>query len=70
MVIAYSPTSHFHSDLEKARMEKCHGMKFCQSKVSSLEEPDPELDPKGYYMIITAKLSNLYYHDQPLSKKF
>ncbi|MEJ7641620.1 MAG: substrate-binding domain-containing protein [Candidatus Nitrosocosmicus sp.] len=30
---------------------------------------DPELDPKGYYAIITAKLANIYYNDSSIKER-
>ena len=30
---------------------------------------DPELDPKGYYMILTAKLANLYYNNSGIKQR-
>jgi molybdate/tungstate transport system substrate-binding protein len=30
---------------------------------------DPELDPEGYYIIITSKLANLYYNDQKIKDR-
>ena len=30
---------------------------------------DPELDPKGYYAIMTANLANLYYNDSSIKER-
>ena len=39
MVIAYSPSSKFHLDLDKAKKDRYHGIKFYHNQVSGLEEP-------------------------------
>src|SRR5215210_6177962 len=69
MVIAYSPTSHFYSDLEKARMGQIPWYEVLSKQGFKLGRTDPELDPKGYYMIITAKLSNIYYNDSTIKQR-
>ncbi|HZE77649.1 MAG TPA: extracellular solute-binding protein [Nitrososphaeraceae archaeon] len=69
IVIAYLPNSHFYSDLEKARIGEIPWYKILSKQGFKFGRTDPELDPKGYYMIITAKLSNLYYHDQTIKQK-
>jgi molybdate/tungstate transport system substrate-binding protein len=69
MVIAYSPTSRFYNDLEKARMGKIPWYEVLSMKGFKFGRTDPELDPKGYYMIITAKLSNIYYNDSTIKQR-
>src|SRR5215210_491608 len=69
MVIAYSPTSNFYSDLEKARIGGIPWYEVLSKQGFKFGRTDPELDPKGYYMIITAKLSNIYYNDSTIKKR-
>jgi molybdate/tungstate transport system substrate-binding protein len=69
MVIAYSPTSHFYSDLEKARIGEIPWYEVVSKQGFKFGRTDPELDPKGYYMIITAKLSNIYYNDSTIKQR-
>lgn len=69
MVIAYSPTSHFYSDLEKARIGEIPWYEVASKQGFKFGRTDPELDPKGYYMIITAKLSNIYYNDSTIKQR-
>jgi molybdate/tungstate transport system substrate-binding protein len=69
MVIAYTSDSLFFNDLERARKGEIpwyevlseHGLKFRRS--------DPELDPKGYYMIIAAELANIYYNEPTIKDR-
>src|SRR5512133_2946452 len=69
IVIAYLPNSHFYSDLEKARIGEIPWYKILSKQGFKFGRTDPELDPKGYYMIITAKLSNLYYNDSTIKQR-
>jgi molybdate/tungstate transport system substrate-binding protein len=69
MVIAYSPNSHFYSDLEKARIGEIPWYKVLSKQGFKFGRTDPKLDPKGYYMIITAKLSNIYYNDSTIKQR-
>lgn len=69
IVIAYLPNSHFYIDLEKVRMGEIPWYKVLSKQHFKFGRTDPELDPKGYYMIITAKLSNLYYRDQTIKQR-
>src|ERR687891_588552 len=69
MVIAYSPTSHFYSDLEKARIGEIPWYEVLSKQGFKFGRTDPELDPKGYYMIITAKLSNMHYNDSTIKQR-
>lgn len=69
MVIAYSPTSHFYSDLEKARIGEIPWYKVLSKQGFKFGRTDPELDPKGYYTIITAELSNIYYNDSTIKQR-
>ena len=69
MVIAYSPNSHFHLDLDKVKRGEIPWYHVLSEPGFKFGRTDPELDPKGYYMIIAAKLSNLYYHDPTIEQK-
>jgi molybdate/tungstate transport system substrate-binding protein len=69
MVIAYSPNSHYHVDLDKAKRGEIPWYHVLSEPGFKFGRTDPELDPKGYYMIIAAKLSNLYYHDPTIKQK-
>src|ERR687892_2725805 len=69
MVIAYSPNSGFFSDLEKARTGEIPWYQVLSKQDFKFGRTDPELDPKGYYMIITAKLSNVYYNDSTIEQR-
>jgi molybdate/tungstate transport system substrate-binding protein len=69
MVIAYSPTSHYYTDLEKARIGETPWHKVLSKQGLKFGRTDPELDPKGYYMILTAKLSNIYYNDSTIKQR-
>ena len=69
IVIAYSPTSHYYTDLEKARLGEIPWHKVLSKQGLKFGRTDPELDPKGYYMILTAKLSNIYYNDSTIKQR-
>jgi molybdate/tungstate transport system substrate-binding protein len=69
MVIAYSPNSRFFSDLEKARTEEIPWYQVLSRQDFKFGRTDPELDPKGYYMIITAELANLHYNDSGIKQR-
>jgi molybdate/tungstate transport system substrate-binding protein len=69
MVIAYSPDSRFFNDLEKARTGEIPWYQVLSSPDLKFGRTDPELDPKGYYMIITAELANNYYDDSGIRQR-
>ena len=69
MVIAYSPSSRFFSDLEKARIGDISWYEVLSQNGLKFGRTDPELDPKGYYMIITAEFTNLFYNDSEIKQK-
>ena len=69
MVIAYSPTSRFFNDLEKARIGETPWYQVLAKQDFKFGRTDPELDPKGYYMIIAAELANLYYNDSGIKQR-
>jgi molybdate/tungstate transport system substrate-binding protein len=68
MVIAYSPTSHFRLDLDKAKKGQIPWYQVLSQPGFSFGRTDPELDPKGYYIIMTAKLANIYYNDHNIEQ--
>ena len=69
MVIAYSPTSKFHLDLDKAKNGQTQWYQVLSQSGFKFGRTDPELDPKGYYMVIAAKLANIYYNDQNIRQR-
>ena len=69
MVISYSSNSRFYNDLEQARTGQISWYEVLSKPGFKFGRTDPELDPKGYYMIITAKLANLYYNDSGIKQK-
>jgi molybdate/tungstate transport system substrate-binding protein len=69
LVIAYSPNSRFYDELEKARVGEIPWYEVLSEQSLRFGRTDPELDPKGYYMIITAKLSNIYYNDSTIKQR-
>jgi molybdate/tungstate transport system substrate-binding protein len=69
MVIAYSPDSRFFNDLEKARTGEIPWYQVLSNPDLKFGRTDPELDPKGYYMIITAELANKYYNDSGIKQR-
>jgi ABC-type molybdate transport system substrate-binding protein len=64
MVITYSPISRFHLDLDKAKKGELPWYQILSEPGFKFGRTDPELDPKGYYTVIAAKLANIYYKDQ------
>lgn len=69
MVIAYAPNSHSYADLEKARTGIIPWYKVISENGFKFGRTDPELDPKGYNMIISANLSNIYYNDSTIKQR-
>jgi ABC-type molybdate transport system substrate-binding protein len=70
MIIAYSPSSHFRLDMDKAKNGQMPWYLVLSSQPGfKFGRIDPELDPKGYYMIIVAKLANTYYNDKNIKQK-
>src|SRR5918995_5206386 len=69
MVIAYSPMSRFVGDLEKARTGEIPWYQVLSKQDFKFGRTDPELDPKGYYMIISAELANLHYNDSGIKQR-
>jgi molybdate/tungstate transport system substrate-binding protein len=69
MVIAYSPNSPFFNDLEKARTGEIPWYEVLAKQDFKFGRTYPDLDPKGYYMIITAELANLHYNDTTIKQR-
>jgi molybdate/tungstate transport system substrate-binding protein len=69
IVIAYTSHGQFFSKLEKARNGEIPWYQVVSSDGFKLGRTDPELDPKGYYGIITAELANLYYNDSSIKDR-
>jgi len=69
IVIAYSPNSAYSDDLEKARNDEVHWYEVVSQDDFKFGRTDAELDPKGYYGIITAKLANSYYNDSSIKNR-
>ena len=66
MVIAYTPNSPFFNELERARKGEIPWYEVLSEDGLKFRRTDPELDPKGYYMIMVAQLANIYYNDSTI----
>lgn len=69
IVIAYNPNSQYFEDLEKARKGQIPWYDVVSEGEFKFGRTDPELDPKGYYGIITAKLAGIYYNDSSIKDR-
>ena len=69
LVIAYNPQSSFASDLVKASNGEIPWYQVLGKEELKFGRTDPELDPKGYYTVIAAKLANIYYNDSTIKDK-
>jgi molybdate/tungstate transport system substrate-binding protein len=69
MVIAYTPNSPLFNELESARKGERPWYEVLSEDGLKFRRSDPELDPKGYYMIIAAKLANIYYNDSTIKDR-
>ena len=69
IVIAYSLNSPFFDNLEEARNGEVHWYDVVSQDGFKFGRTDPELDPKGYYGIITAKLAITYYNDSSIKDR-
>lgn len=69
MVIAYTPNSPFFHDFERARKGETPWYEVLSEDGLKFRRSDPELDPKGYYMIIAAKLANMHYNDSTIKDR-
>lgn len=69
LVIAYNPNSPFAPDLQRASKGEIPWYQVLEEKGFKFRRTDPELDPKGYYTVIAAKLANLYYNDSTIKDR-
>jgi len=69
LVITYNPQSPFASDLVKASNGEIPWYQVLGKEELKFGRTDPELDPKGYYTVIAAKLANIYYNDSTIKDK-
>lgn len=69
MVISYSPNSPYFNDLEKAKNGETPWYNVISEKGFKFGRTDPELDPKGYYTVIMAKLASIYYNDSSIKER-
>jgi len=69
LVIVYNPQSPFASDLMKASHGEIPWYQVLGKEGFKFGRTDPELDPKGYYTVIAAKLANIYYNDSTIKDK-
>jgi len=69
LVIAYNPNSPFAPELERASKGDIPWYKVLVENGFKFGRTDPELDPKGYYTVIAAKLANIYYNDSTIKDK-
>jgi molybdate/tungstate transport system substrate-binding protein len=69
MVIAYTPNSPFFNDLERVRKGEIPWYEVLSEEGLKFRRTDPELDPKGYYMIMVTRLANIYYNDSTIKDR-
>jgi molybdate/tungstate transport system substrate-binding protein len=69
IVIAYNPNSPFAHDLQRASKGEIPWYQVLEEKGLKFRRTDPELDPKGYYTIMVAKLANQYYNDSTIKDR-
>ncbi len=69
MVISYSPNSPYFNDLEKARKGETPWYNVISQDGFKFGRTDPELDPKGYYTVITSKLADIYFNDPSIKER-
>lgn len=69
IVIAYNPNSPFAHELARASTGEIPWYQVLEEKGFKFRRTDPELDPKGYYTIMVAKLANLYYNDSTIKDR-
>ncbi|WP_148685847.1 extracellular solute-binding protein [Candidatus Nitrosocosmicus hydrocola] len=69
IVIAYNSNSQYFEDLEKARKGEVPWYDVVSKSGFKFGRTDPELDPKGYYGIITGKLAGIYYDDSSIKER-
>ncbi len=68
MVIAYHPDSDFVVEFERARQGIIPWYTVLSIPEVKFMRTDPEMNPKGYYMIITAKLADIFYSNTSISQ--
>ncbi len=69
MVISYSQNSPYFNDLEKARKGEMPWYDVISQEGFKFGRTDPELDPKGYYTVITSNLANIYYNNSSIKDR-
>lgn len=69
IVIAYSSTSPYFNELEKSRNGETPWYDILSQEDFRFGRTDPELDPKGYYGILTTNLANEYYNDPSIKER-
>lgn len=69
MVIAYSPKSHFASELAAAASGKTPWYKVLEHKGLRFGRTDPRTDPQGRNILFTFALAERFYHQPDLSKR-
>jgi molybdate/tungstate transport system substrate-binding protein len=67
MAIAYNSKSRFFDQFEEARSGALPWYQVLANPQVKFLRTDPELDPKGYYMVIVAKLADLFYKNSSIS---
>ena len=68
LVIAYNSQSPFALDLCKASNGEIPWYQVLERR-TQIWRTVSELDPKGYYTVIAAKLANIYYNDSTIKDK-
>ncbi len=69
IVISYSTNSPYYDYFEKSRKGELHWYEVLSKQGLKFGRTDPELDPKGYYAIMTANLANFYYNDSSIKER-
>ena len=69
IVISYSTNSPYYDYFEKSRKGELPWHDVLSKQGLKFGRTDPELDPKGYYAIMTANLANLYYNDSSIKER-
>ncbi|HYO05769.1 MAG TPA: extracellular solute-binding protein [Phototrophicaceae bacterium] len=69
IVISYSTNSPYYDYFEKSRKGEIPWHEVLSKQGLKFGRTDPELDPKGYYAIMTANLANFYYNDTSIKER-
>ena len=69
IVISYTTNSPYYDYFEKSRKGELPWYEVLSKQGLKFGRTDPELDPKGYYAIMTANLANLYYSDSSIKER-